>query len=152
SREAAVLKEVLDAVQPDFFFSLHNSLFGGAFYFLSRDIGSRYYQELYQLLDHCSFPLQKRPVWREVCDSYGEGVIEMFSVRKYYVYPAPPSPSPETVVHFGGGSWDYLAQIKPTALTFVAKMGYGGHPADDSDQDTGTSLRKFKLRLDADGK
>ena len=152
SREAAVLQGLFDRIRPDFFFSLHNAWTGGAFYLLSRDIGSNSYAELYKLLQSQQFPLQTRPIWKEICAQFGEGAVEMFSIRKYYDYLEQTNSSPEKVLTYGAGSWDYLAHIKPDALTFVTELGYVQHPSDESEEDTGQSLRRFKLRIDADSK
>jgi hypothetical protein len=152
SKEAQVLKGLLDRIQPDFFFSLHNAWTGGAFYLLSRDIGRDAYRELYGLLESQRFPLQKRPIWKEICAQFSAGAVEMFSIRKYYDYLEQTNSSPEKVLTYGAGSWDYLAQIKPDALTFVTELGYVQHPSDESEKETGENLRRFKLRVDADSK
>ena len=149
SPEAAILRGVLDRVRPDFFFSLHNAWTGGAFYFLSRDIGEAGRARLQALLRRQCFPLQQRPIWREICAEYGPGAVEIFSIRKYYDYLERMSPGAEANLGFGAGSWDYLAQIKPEALTFVAEMGYIRHPMDESERDTGENLRELKLEIDA---
>lgn len=150
SCEAAILKQVLDRVRPDFFFSLHNAWTGGAFYFVSRDIQSDARRQLGGLLQRHRFPLQRRPIWREICAEFAPGMVEIFSIRKYYDYLERASPGAEASLRFGAGSWDYLAQIKPRALTFVAEMGYIRHPMDESERDTGENLRQFKLRVDTE--
>jgi hypothetical protein len=152
SREAAVLKEILDRVRPDFFFSLHNAWTGGAFYFVSRDIGPRCYERLHRFLERERFPLQRRPMWKEVCPQFAEGVVELYSVRKYYDCLEKTPLAPESVLTCGAGSWDYLAQIHPAAVTFVAELGYALHPQEGSHKSTGQDLRHFKLRIDADSK
>jgi hypothetical protein len=152
SREAAILQGVLDRVRPDFFFSLHNAWAGGAFYFVSRDIGRKCYDELYRFLSRERFPLQRRPMWKEVCPQFSEGVVELYSVRKYYDCLENTPLAPETVITSGAASWDYLAQIHPSSVTFVAELGYALHPQEGSEKPTGENLRRFKLRLDADSK
>ena len=152
SHEAAILKELLDRMQPDFYYGLHNAWIGGAFYFISHDIGRQYHERLHELLDRHGMPIQRRPLWREVCAQYGEGIIEMFDVTKHYDYVEKTSPAPEQIVRYGASSRYYLTQIKPGALTFVTEMGYVRHPSDESEAKTGQNLRKFLLRLDADNK
>lgn len=152
SREAAILQSVIQRVRPDFYYSLHNAWTGGAFYFLSRDIDHKYHDRIYGLLDQQAFPLQRRPLWKDVCAQYGPGIVEIWSIKKHYDHLEKVAPEPEKLLQFGAGSWDYLEEIKPDALTFVAEMGYVRHPADESERDTGESLRHFKLRVDADSK
>ena len=152
SREAGILQGILDRVRPDFFFSLHNAWTGGAFYFVSRDIGAGCYENLYRFLQRERFPLQRRPMWKEVCPQFAEGVVELYSVRKYYDCLEKTPLAPESVLTCGAGSWDYLAQIHPSAITFVAELGYALHPHEGSQKPTGQDLRHFKLRIDADSK
>jgi hypothetical protein len=152
SKEAQILKGVLESVRPDFFFSLHNAQMGGAFYYLSRDIDSRFRREICQLLEEHRFPIQKRPMWREVATEFSPGFIEFPWRRKRYDHLERTTSTPEKFLNYGIGSWDYLSQIKPEALTFVAEMGYVRHPGDESEMPTGENLRHFKLRLDADSK
>jgi hypothetical protein len=152
SHEAAILRDLLGRVRPDFYYSLHNAWIGGAFYHVSRDIGREYYERLYALLEQQSFPLQRRPMWRGVCAQFGEGVVDTWTIRKHYDYLEKTIDAPEEVLRFGSSSWDYLEQIKPGALTFVTEMGYVLHPADATERDTGENLRRFKLRVDAESK
>jgi hypothetical protein len=154
SQEARVLKSVIDACLPDFYTTLHNTRVGGAFYLLSRDIDRKYHQQLYRLLEQQRFPLQTRPPWKEVGARYGDGIGEVLFTKKIYDYLEQTTPSPESyeLIRYGGESWDYMAEIRPEALTFVPEMGCLRHPCDESETDTGINLRWFKLRIDADSK
>lgn len=154
SHEAKILQGILDGVRPDFYFSLHTCWAGGAFYLLSRDIDKKYYRELYSLLKEQGLPIQRRPLFKEVCAQFSEGIVEMLSVERLYDYLAQTTRAPEEsrLVRYGGGSWDYLARMKPGALAVVVEMGHAWHPSEESDEDTGQNLRQFLLRLGADNK
>jgi hypothetical protein len=152
SKEARILQNVLDRVRPDFFFSLHNACTGGAFFFVSHDLGEERYRDIYRLLDEQCFPIQRRPTWREVCEPFSEGIVGMFRITKYYDYLESTMPEPEKMLPRGASSWDYLAEIKPDALTFIAELGHVLHPSADSNRETDQNLRQFKLRIDADTK
>lgn len=152
SREAGLLKAVLDEVRPDFYQALHNTRTGGAFFYLSRDVGQECYREIYRLLEQHDFPLQRRPIWKEICPPYAEGIVQNYSIRNHYDFLEKTSDSPEKLLPYGQSSWDYLAEISPNTLSFIAEMGYARHPRDESEKKTGHSLRKFKLRMDADAK
>jgi hypothetical protein len=154
SQEARVLRRVIDSVRPDFYFSLHNTRFGGVSYMLSRDIGTKYHQELYGLLKEQHFPIQMKPVWKEVGVQFGEGIRDIPSTKMIYDYMEGVIPSPETyeMLRYGAQSFDYLAEIKPDALAFVAELGYLRHPSDESENYKDMNLRWFKLQIDADSK
>jgi hypothetical protein len=153
SHEAKVLQALLDRVRPDFFFSLHNAFVGGGFYHINRNIDPKYYRQLRELLQEQHMPLQTKPIWSEICPSFAPGVVEMFTMNKYYDRLEQTLPNPELMLkNTGASSWEYLARIKPEALSFVAEFGYASHPDDDSKEETGQCLRQFKLRIDADSK
>lgn len=152
SQEARVLRNILDEVRPDFFFSLHNTFAGGAFYYPTRDLGQKYYQQIYQLLERERFPLRTSPQFSEFLAQYSPGVVEMYSMAKHYDFLERTMDSPEQVLQAGASSFDYLASIKPEALTFLAELGNFQHPSYGSSKPTGENLREFKLHVDADSK
>ena len=152
STEARVLQGVLDRVQPDFFFSLHNTFAGGAFYLTTRNLGRKYYEQIYRLLDEQRIPIRAQPQFAEFLAEYSTGIVEIYSMVKHYDFLERTMAFPEQALQAGASSFDYLAQIKPEALTFIAEMGYFQHPACGSRKDTGQNLRHFKLHIDADMK
>ncbi len=152
STEARILMDLLDQVRPDFFYSLHNAWTGGAQYYLSRDIDHGFHSEIHKLLKDESMPIQQRPIWQDVCASYGEGIHETWSAHKFYDYLERSTSSPEQFIPYGAASWDYLERIKPDALTLLMETGYVRHPSDESEKDIGGNLRQFKLRIDSDSK
>lgn len=154
SPEAVVLRSVLDAVQPDFYMTLHNTRFGGAFYLASHDFGQPYHGQLHGLLERLGFPLQTRAPWKEVGERYAPGIGEVAFTKKVYDYLEMVSPAPEdhALIRYGGESWDYMKEKWPQSLTFVAEMGCIQHPDDDSDEVTEIDLRWLMLRIDAESK
>jgi hypothetical protein len=155
SQEAVVLKGLLEQIRPDFYFPLHSTFAGGAFYYMNRDLGQPCYRRIYQLLEQNGLPVRTRPQYSEFLATFSPGIVEMYSVRKHYDFYEKSMSSPQE--HFlkqgyGAASWDHLEQIKPDALTFVAEMGHFQHPSYESPRSTGQNLRQFKLRVDADSK
>lgn len=152
SPEAAILRDQLDAVRPDFYFPLHNAWVGGAFFYLSRPIGAEAYEAIYTMLASEGFPLQARPMWQGVCEQYSPGILQAWTIRLNYDYLETRMADPQDALAFGTQSWDYLATIKPDAVSFAAELGYMLHPGDGSETETGESLRAFKLHIDVQSK
>jgi hypothetical protein len=150
SHEARILQRLLDRFRPDFYFWLHNATIGGAFYFISRDLGDSCYQQIYRLLSDNDVPVQHRPIHREISARFGDGIVELPSVKRWYDYLERTTPAPSLTI--GETSAEYLSEINPGALIFVAEIGYARHPDDESKQSTGQNLRQFKLRVEADSK
>jgi hypothetical protein len=153
TREAALLKALIAKVMPDFYYSLHNSAgAGGAYYLLSRAIPEKYHLKLYQLLDQYRVPLQLNLPYQDWVAQFGRGVFEILSTSKWYDCQEQTAASPEEILQTGATSWEYLAQIKGSALTLLAELPYVQHPSDGSTEPTAQNLRELKLRVDADNK
>lgn len=154
SREARILQELLTEIRPDFFHSLHNARVGGLSCFLTRDIGARYYRQLHELAETHRVPFHRgsSPLEGGLAN-YATGIWEVFTSRKYYDYLETVTDRPEEGLHQAGAcSWEHLAAVKESALTFVMELPYLTHPACASTTEIPRNLRQFKLRTDADNK
>lgn len=155
SKEAQVLKGIIDQVMPDFYYSLHDySLpMGGTWFALSHDIGEAYYQQIYDLLKQESVTLQ--PEAPSGVHLLAAGMRLNPSVIRWYDHlEAQGLPIADELLHgrIGASSHDHLEMIKPSALSFTSEIPHGQHPWDASQRETGQSLRQLRLRLDADNK
>jgi hypothetical protein len=153
-KEAQLLQALLATIRPDFFYSMHNARLGAVSFFLSSAIDERYYRQLQELAQTYRIPLLQ--VGSPLLGGHAQfapGVWELFSARKYYDYLETVTDHPEEGLHQAGGcSWEYLAQIKSSALTFVQELPYLQHPGSVSTKETSQHLRHFMLRSDADNK
>lgn len=150
TREASVLKTVIDKVEPDFFFSLHNAFAGGTFYLVRHDIGPDRYRAFADLLEANGIPVQKRIYHAAFFDTLGEGVLRVGSLRDIYDLIETSGGAPEELLRCGGGSWDRVNELKPEAQIMVAEMPYLTHPVSASTVETRQSTRQLKLSMDAE--
>jgi len=150
--EARLLMGLLQRIRPDVYFPLHNAWAGGAFFFLTHDIEHRFHLQLYELLQRHAVPLQQHAPHGAWCAQFGPGIYEMFTLAGYYDTLSRVMAAPEEALDSGASSWEYLAQLNPSAQTFVVELPYVKHPSDGSSQPLGQSLRELKLRVDADNK
>jgi len=153
-KETRILMGLLTQVRPDFYYSLHNnSGAGGAWLLLTRDIGQKYHRELYKLLETYRIPLQVTEPFRAGwLTRFGEGIYENFSTTKMYDLFEQTTSSPEGSLQRGAMSFDYIAQLKDSAMSFVSELPYVRHPSAGSKKETTQNLRQLKLRMDADNK
>jgi hypothetical protein len=151
--EASVLMGLLTQIRPDLYYSLHNAaLGGGAWYCLSHDIGRRHYQLLYNLLDQYGIPLQVSRPLEGLCSQFGEGILGHYSAKRTYDFLERTVAQPEELMQHGALSWDYLAEIKESAISLITELPYVRHPSDRSKVQTGESHRHLLLREDAENK
>jgi hypothetical protein len=154
SREAEVLKGVLDQVRPHFYFTLHNAgPLGGAWFYLSRDLGEERFDAIRSFVAEEGVNLQTRlaPGLTEYASSFRH----MPTMKGYYdLLEEHGVAIPYELVSgkTGSSSHEYVEELRPDALTFVAELTYGRHPGDASDHETGQNLRQLVLRVDADNK
>lgn len=152
SREAEVLKQLLDEIRPDFFFSLHNSIAaGGAWYPISRDLGRACYHNLKDLRQQYGIPLQETIAHQRWCAQYDPGIYEMFSVKHMYDDLEKTVSSPAEFVRMGAASWDYLGEINEGAITFVAEIPHAIY-GEGAPRASGENQRQLRLKLEADNR
>jgi hypothetical protein len=154
SKEAEVLKGVIDAARPDFYFTLHNAgPIGGSWFYLSRDLGPERFDAIRAFVADEGVNLQTRlaPGLTEYASSFRH----MPTMKSYYdMLEENGVEIPDELVSGKAGttSFEYVEEVNPSSLTFVAELTYGRHPGDASDRETGRSLRQIALRTDADNK
>ena len=150
--EAQVLMKVLDRAKPDFYSTTHNGYMGGCYFVGSEDFGQPVYQAFNQLLEKYNLPLRASNQSEGITTGYAPGFFELPLIDVNYGY------FEKLGIDWGlwdlGGqmSYDYLKEIKPSAVAFYSEPAYGYHPDILSEKETDIPLRQLLLRLDADSK
>jgi hypothetical protein len=155
SREASILREVIDRIEPDFYCALHNARVGdGGFILLSRSINVDYIRQLRELLKEFRIPLRAGRRLKEAGE-FGDGVYRVPGVRAYYDSHEDSGLASWDELQreeLGRGSHEYLTELKPDALCLVPELSYVRHPCIGCEEETGENFRQLKLKLDADAK
>ena len=150
--ESKTLKNIIEETQPDYYFSLHNSIAGGAYFLINKDVDSKYYPEIHKLAETYKIPLKKKVIQ----DQYGKGINTSINsypkVKDIYDHLSKSLDDPSKHLNWGNSSKDYLESIKKDAITFVAELSHVRHPSMSSDKITDINLREMKLRVDAQNK
>ncbi|WP_240688913.1 M14 family zinc carboxypeptidase [Ammoniphilus sp. YIM 78166] len=139
--ETQALMKIIDEIKPVFMYSLHNTGFGGAYWYLSHDL-----PELYE-------PLKQSALKQGVALSLGEpeapyvtefspAIYQTLSVTKYYDYLEELLGSAPNI-HFGASSGDYVQRIAD-CVTLVTELPYFMDPR-VQDQSEGEISRKEAL-------
>lgn len=153
TQEAQALMKILDRTKPDFYFSLHNAFASGCYFYLSEDIGQSSYQKFYHLLEKYNLPLNASSIIDDFVNCYAAGVYKLEFIKSLHGFYE--KAGLDWDVHsydHGQTSFDYLKEIKPSAVAFIAEAAYGYHPQMLSEKETDTHVRQLVLRLDADSK
>lgn len=151
TQEAKVLMKILDQTRPDFYSSLHNAHASGCFFVSSEDLGQSVYQALSKLLEKYNLPLNASSHAAGLGNEYSPGVFTLPVIEEAYAVYERVGLDWEDC-ETGKTSFEYLKEIKPSAVIFYSEAAYGHHPHMRSEKETTIPLRQLLLRLDADTK
>lgn len=143
------LMKALKKIRPDFYFSLHNSFFGGAYFYMKHFYGNSYLKDVKELLKKKKIPLHLgepelscAPVYSPAF--YGEVSFDLLyeQLSKYYEDPTPFFTS-------GRSSFDFLEDMGVDASTLVCELPFIKHPDIMSSRKVKENRRKLHIQLAA---
>jgi hypothetical protein len=86
--ETRVLMHMIDELKPAFIYSLHNGAFGGAFWYLSRDLGNAVYDKLHAAAARENVPLELGEMGGDCSGSYAGPRATLLVTELPYFYDA----------------------------------------------------------------
>ena len=149
SIEVEALAGVINDVKPDFFFSLHNAMIGGGYFYLNHDIDDKYKKNLISLLVDYGVHAQINPTVDTKI--YGDSVFKLLGCRGWYDLFELHTDDPSNYIH-GATSYEYLESIAPGATTFLAEVPYMSYAGMGSEELTNDNLKQLMLRADTECK
>jgi hypothetical protein len=128
--ETQGLMALMEKVKPDFLFSLHNSGFGGAYFYLTSDFPVAY-PTFYQIVESQKLPLHLGEAEVPYVQHYSDAIFEMIDVPMMYEFIAKQlnGADPAAAITGGGSSFSYASQFNPNLLGLVCEMPYFYNPA-----------------------
>lgn len=122
--ETKAIMSVIDEVKPDLLYSLHNSSFGGVYWYIS--------QEDYNIIDQLEnaakrvdLPLSLGEPEVPYCQVYKDAVFELPQLSDQYDYLEKyVDKDPAEMMTSGGCSADYLDTVNKNATTIICEMPY----------------------------
>ncbi len=143
--EARALMRIIDEHPINFSFSLHNSGFGGAYYYWSDDV-SELFPALYAFIDAQGIPLHlgepEVPFGVKFDD---KAMFKMFSFGEIYDYTEKYSPVPPKDVLNSGASSEGYIKGKYNALAVVCELPYFYDPRIDDTSPSDMTRRQANL-------
>jgi hypothetical protein len=123
--ETVALMRLIDDTRPTFMCSLHNSEFGGVYYYLSREMPDELYRSLHVVPDALGLDLDIGEPESPIARRFAPAVFEMIDSRAEYdfVEEAGLDPTERTA---GSSSAAYAS--KYGTLTLVSEVPYWTHP------------------------
>ena len=140
--ETQALMQLINEIKPKFMYSLHNSGFGGVYFYVSRGVGNLFV-DLVNLVKRERVPLHLGEPETPYIKKLYDGVFQMFGVQEMYDFnEANGIENPQEFMKWGTSSYDYLKSIaSEDSFTLVCEMPYFYHHSIED-----TSLTKFERR------
>ncbi len=126
--ETQALMVLIERVKPDFIFSLHNSSFGGAYFYITEESTSLY-EHFYKLVESQDLPLHLGEPEVPYIPRYADAIFKMTGIREEYDYLGQQTNSdPAEFIKGGTDSFDYTLRFcNPFGL--VCELPYYYNPA-----------------------
>lgn len=148
--ETQALMKIIDEKKPVFLYSLHNSGFGGAYWYVSKEQNKDIYEAFYKAAADQKIPIDLGEPEVPYAKVFAPAVFELISQEAAYDYYESTGEDPMKLMAGGGGSADYAGQ---NCTTLVAEVPYFFEPRIESDKVMPFTRREAVLKkLDAQEK
>lgn len=122
--ETKVLMELIDTLHPEFMFSLHNLGFGGAYWYMTKDM-PELYPQFYEIVKEMGIPRKLGEAESPYAVSYAPAVFQMIRAKDSYDYTEKfTNKDPVAGHNFGTSSDDYANRDGERTTTFVCELPY----------------------------
>lgn len=121
--ETRALIRLIDRIKPRFLYSLHNAGFGGAFWYISKEIPA-IYEKLPEIAKRSRVPLNCGEAEVPFAQKLAPAVFKLINTKDMYEYYAKfAGASPEKFINFGTSSDDYANTVGNTC-SLVCELPY----------------------------
>ena len=123
--ETQALMHLINELKPKFMYSLHNSGFGGVYFFVSREVGNLF-ADLTNFVKREKLPLHLGEPEQSSMKKLQEGIFAEVSIQHFYdSLEEQGIENPQQVIKMGGSSVDYLKSIAGADyFTLVCEIPY----------------------------
>ncbi len=121
--ETKLLMQLIETYQPDFMYSLHNSGFGGAYYYITGD-SPELYPHLHSIPKKFGVPLSLGEPEVPFFEHLAPAIFKLFSAKELYDHMAKHTDKdPAEILRMGAGSDEYAERICQT-FSLVTEVPY----------------------------
>ncbi len=152
--ETQVLMEIIQEKKPVFMYSLHNSGFGGVYYYVSGTLTDSLFDLFQAIPGHFQLPLNLGEPEVPYLKPFAPAIFPMFGISDEYDYlekHLPEGMDPATVIQAGTSSDDYAKKMAGT-YSLVCEMPYYFDPRVNDQTTVEQSRRHFLEKAVQSGK
>jgi hypothetical protein len=142
------LMKVMRLAVPDFYYSLHNAVTGGAFCFTGLDLGRARYRALYRLFADCGIPVsgEKMPGGITV-RRYCRAIYSQISIKPDYDGLVTAGENPLDYIKCGATQADFLETLNPAGATFMCELPVVTHRNHGSSRPSGIRINALRAAV-----
>lgn len=123
-KETRVLMDIIDEIKPDIMYPLHNSGFGGAYFFSTRKFDETYYDAVAKLTEKLGIPLHMGEPEEDFMRVIRKPFYFDFGFADYYEHMKKIGRNPNEVLKHGDNSTFYLLKKNPEAVVIKGEVPY----------------------------
>ncbi len=123
-KETRVLMDIIKEIKPDLMYPIHNSSFGGAYFFSTRKFDGDYYDYLKRFTEKLDIPLHMGEPEEEFIREIVKPFYFDFGFTDYYEQMKKIGKNPLEVLNNGDNSTFYLLSQNPTAVVIKGEVPY----------------------------
>ncbi len=122
--ETIALMKIMEKEKFDLMYPLHNSGFGGAYFFLTKDMGNKFYDNVITLAKSLDIPLDMGEPEERFIKAFKIPFYKDFGFKEYYEEQKELGRSPKEVLKHGDNSTHYLLKINSDAMVIKGEIPY----------------------------
>ena len=130
-RESRALMKLITRTKPEIIYPLHNAGITGAYYYLSHDLGTKKYTQLYKLLSNLGIPLHKGSPELPYLKTFAPSIYKLFGPQEEYDYIKKTGGDPLKVLNQGTDSINYAQQHNKKVFGMITELPYLTDPRID---------------------
>ncbi|MGD8565876.1 MAG: M14 family zinc carboxypeptidase [Candidatus Bathyarchaeota archaeon] len=142
--ETQALMMLMEQVKPHFMYSLHNSGFGGVYFYVSK-ICAPLYDQFHKLVENEGLPLHLGEPETPYIKKLSDAIFQMpTSVERYDFLKKHTKDDPAKIINYGTSSDDYARRVADT-FTLVCEMPYYYDPKIEDTSESDVTRREAVL-------
>ena len=122
--ETKILMKLIEETKPDLMYPLHNSGFGGAYFFCTKKFDDKYYNNIVKEVNNLEIPLHLGEPEEEFMIEIKKPFYFDFGFKDYYDYQVKLGRNPNEILKHGDNSTGYLLKINSSAVVIKGEVPY----------------------------
>jgi gas vesicle protein len=123
-KQTKALQRLIDKYRPSFIYPLHNAGFGGAYFFLTKEMPEGYYKKVLQLCKRLGVPIDMGEAEAEYIEEFKKPFYKMFGLSEMYEYFSSNGKDPKKALKSGTDSIEYARIKNPGLFGIVTEIPY----------------------------